>query len=396
MGAFKKSMLSLGTYESPEGTIVVTPDRLMHWQQAVKRVQDAGYQIPMRWNHADLTDIKNLQPIKRLSTQESSERTAGHLVDFRVSEDGRSAEIIVETLTKTATEAVESNAVFISPVLFDEWEDGHGQTYSDIIGSVDLVDLPVDYSQKPFQPTVMAMSTSRRAPSIIRMATKPNNVYRLSTEANMDPESQTIDEETNAESNPSEDPAIPESSSMLSSVISGLAQLKIALPADTNTENFLDRLNTALMTAAAQTAEEENPNQVVDPGNPEPVSPAVATMSTRVKQLEDRILTEERAKVKNRLDNLLTTGRMSPAEHAEKSTALGVQRMSLGTDGTVKQGRIGDFIESREAIPEGAFWDPKEKIKRLSTATPKSTWTKGAPDDVEAMKQQKKQMLRRA
>jgi hypothetical protein len=396
MGVFKKSMLAVGTYESPEGTIVVTPDRLKHWQKSVKRVQDAGYRIPMRWNHAEITDIENLQPIKRLSTQESSERTAGHLVDFRVSDDGKSAEIIVETLTKTATEAVESNAVFISPVLFDEWQDGHGQTYSDIIGSVDLVDLPVDYSQKPFQPAVTAMSTSRRAPTIIRMATKPNTVYRLSTEAKMDLESQPIDEETNSELNPEENPAIPESSSMLSSVISGLAKLKIALPADTNTENFLDRLNTALMNAAAQTAEESNPNEVVDPGNPEPVSPAVATMSTRIKQLEERILSEERAKLKARLDALLQSGRMTPAEHAEKSKAFGVQRMSLGTDGTIQTGRLGDFIESRESIPEGACWDPAEKIKRLSTANPKKTWTKDPPTDVDALKQQKKEMLRRS
>lgn len=393
MSAFRKSILAVGSYRSPEGAIHVTTDRLKHWEKSVRKIQSANYQIPVHWNHADITDTDHLSPIHRMSaTPAQAERTVGRLVDFQVARDGQSAEIVVETLTPSATEAVESNAVFVSPVLFDQWQDGRGESYSDIIGSVDLVDLPVDNSQSRFQPTAM-MSTR----SVIRMSTKPKQIFRLSTEAKMDAENENETPDADPQQ-PETPPTTPESPSMLSEVITGLAAMKIMLPSDTNTANFLDRLNVALMTVAAQDPEPEKENtEVVDPSPAEPETPAIATMSTRINQLESRLLEGEKKAVRDRLDALLKSGRCSPAEFDAKSKVLGVQRMSLATDGTVNRGAIGDWVSDRESIPEGAFWDPAQKIQRMSASPqPDKFKTKGdSSPDVETMKRQKAEMLRR-
>ena len=211
-----------------------------------------------------------------------------------------------------------------------------------------------------------------------------------------------MDDETEqpseAPEQPETPPATPESPSMLSEVITGLAAMKIMLPSDTNTANFLDRLNVALMTVAAQDPEPEKENtEVVDPSPAEPETPAIATMSTRINLLESRIIEEEKKAVRQRLDALLKSGRCSPAEFDVKSKALGVQRMSLQPDNTVSTGAIGDWLVSRECVPEGAFWDPAEKIKRMSTSQQPDQWkTKGdSSPDVETMKRQKAEMLRR-
>ena len=385
MSVFRKQVLRVGTYQSPEGTVDVTPERLQHWSSAFRRVQANGYQVPIHWNHARLDDTDNLAPI-RMSAKPKADRTVGHLHDFQVSPAGDSATLVLEVKTPSAKESVESNSTFVSPVLWDEWVDGHGHKHQDVIGSVDLVDYPVDHSQGPFEP-VTTMSAKAK---IIRLSLTPEEP--MADEYNENDDIQTLD------AMPEPD-MVPETNSVLSSVLSNLSMMDLVLPPDTDTGNFLERLNVALMTAAAHQDEEPvNPNDVT-PEPPEAVMPAIATMSARVRQLEDQILQGEKQAVKNRLEALLKSGRCTPAEHREKSAALNIQRMSLTKEGKANTGKLGDWIESREAIPEGACWDPAHKIKRMSNAKAepaKSEWTPNKePVDIDELKRQKDQMLRR-
>lgn len=151
-GAFRKAILKVGKYHSPDGEVEVTPSRLFHWSRQVARLQANNYAIPMHWDHAATEE--HLQPISMDAIDDerrrSAARTVGKLERFEVAPDGQSAEITVRTLTPSATEAVGSNAVFVSPVIFPQWKDGSGQTYADVITSIDLVDHPVDNSQGQF------------------------------------------------------------------------------------------------------------------------------------------------------------------------------------------------------------------------------------------------------
>lgn len=416
---FKKTMLNVGAYESGDGMIVVTPHRLKHWAKEVKRVQSAGYQIPVHWDHPDL--VEHNSPI-RMSASEgksrTSERTCGRLKDFRVLPSGNAAELTIETLTPSATEKVKANAVFISPVLFDRWKDGAGNKYQDTIGSVDLVDYPVDHSQGPFVPAMQAMSCIRMScsPTVFRMSAmamsddpkKKPPMYETdgdeggmdmdsdgdgvdNQDVSMDPGTTPADDETQG------DPIDPEPSTgtSVSDVVQLLSQLQVVLPDDTTTTNFLERLRPALMTAVAanaQPAPEEPatslpPEQQQQPQLAE--QPQIATMALKIKQLETDKINSARSALNRRLKTILESGRCTPHEFQQMKTKLGVQKMSLTATNTVKAGDTAVWIRARESTPAGSVWTPAQRVQKMGVkpvAAPegwsaKATMTQETQDD---------------
>lgn len=404
MSYFRKAVLNVGTYHSPEGLVEVTRERLKHWEQSVKQLQATGYAIPMHWDHAEQEAIDLLEPIRLSTLKEGKDRSArntvGTLQSFVVTADGNGAELTVQTLTPSATEKAQSNAVYVSPVLFDYWKDGSGKTYADIIGSVDLVDYPVDHSQGPFVPAEPV-----RLSCAIRMSAAPKKLYRISEDDPME------DEMENEIESPEVEPALPPmqpqaqpTGARVADAIAGLAKMKIVLPDDTTPENFLDRLVPALMTAAAQTAPEEIPAEQLPPEpEPEPEKPVlvdnpqIAAMSLRLKKFEADKLAAGKKALADRLESLLSSGRMTPAEHTEQVKRLGLTKMSLTDDATVKTTPIDIWVSAREAIPAGACWTPNMRLQQLSTLkkqTPPDSWNTKKPDIEEALTQ-KRQMLRR-
>lgn len=407
MSYFRKAVLNVGTYHSPDGLVEVTRERLKHWEQSVKQLQATGYAIPMHWDHADQASIDLLEPVRLSTLKEGKDRSArntvGTLQSFVVTADGNGAELTVQTLTPSATEKAQSNAVYVSPVLFDYWKDGSGKTYADIIGSVDLVDYPVDHSQGPFEPVEPV-----RLSCAIRMSASPTKLYRMSENDQMEDEmtymSQDGDGDEGAPALPPMQPQAQPTGARVADAIAGLAKMKIMLPDDTTPENFLDRLVPALMTAAAQTAPEEMPMEQLPPEpEPEPEKPVlvdnpqIAAMSLRLKKFEADKLSEGKKALANRLESLLASGRMTPAEHTEQVKRLGLTKMSLTDDATVKTTPIDIWVSAREAIPEGACWTPNMRLQQLSTIkkqNPPAAWNTKTPDIEEALTQ-KRQMLRR-
>lgn len=336
----------------------------------------------------------------------TAERTCGRLKDFRVLPGGNAAELTIETLTPSATEKVKSNAVFVSPVLFDQWKDGAGNRYRDTIGSVDLVDYPVDHSQGPFVPAMQAMSC-------IRMSCSPT-VFRMSAMADtppVDPKKKPpMDEEPYGDENgmdgdgggfdnpdvsmePGTTPADDETSSTpidpepstgtsVADVVQLLSQLQVVLPDDTTTNNFLERLRPALMTAVAANAQPE-PDEPATSLPPEQQSPQladqpqIATMSLRIKQLEQDKIKSARSALNRRLKTLLDSGRCSPLEFKQMQAKIGVQKMSLTASNTVKAGDTAVWIRSREATPHGAVWTPAQKVQKMGVkpVTAPSEWS---------------------
>ena len=405
MATFRKASLRVGTYHSPDGKVEVTPDRLRHWQRSVRKIQQRGYAIPMHWDHATTDDMDLLEPIKLTTLQENKDRSAkntvGLLKDFQLAPDGQSATLVVEARTKGAKERMESNSVFVSPVLFDRWKDGSGEVYSDTIGSVDLVDYPVDYSQGPFEP-VEAVATQSMS-CVIRMSSAPKKIYRLATMADdknkdndpfasadsgsdsgMDGGSDTgeMDMSDVMDTSPGQEsfeatPATP-SATPVSDVVQSLAQLQIMLPEDTTTENFLERLRPALMTAIAAKvapappplATQLPPEQQQQGMQEQPQladQPYVAAMSAKLRALEAKTIEDGRAKLKSELNALLKSGRMTPKEFQDVTKKLAVKKMSLSADSmNVESGDIGVWIESRKALPTGACWDAKSRVERLN------------------------------
>jgi len=402
-GKYRKALLGVGTYTSPDGKVVVTPDRLRHWEKEIKRVQEANYVVPMHWDHA--SDIELLEPIRLDTLHENKTRSArntvGKIVDFQVSSDGQAANITLETLTPEATRAASSNTCFVSPVLFSEWKDGRGNVYKDVIGSVDFVDYPVDASQGPFEPV---QDQPQFMSCVIRMATN-SRIFRMASEK--DPSSAEpfgSEPAADATSNPvaeGSDDAITRDTTppqaggtSVSDVLDALAQLGLVLPADTTTSSFLERLRPALLTAIAakQQPEVEQPATTLppeenqqQPDNPimseQPQIAAMSALKKRIETLESDRIEATRVKLKERIQALLTSGRCFPHEANDKTRLLQVQKLSVAADCTVHSGDLDVWLRSREVLPTGACWDATQKVSKLGTKpveAPQSYDTKGS------------------
>ena len=132
MQTFSKAILKCGTYHSPDGIVDVTPDRLNHWASGIAKLQSVGYSIPSHFDHGSELDLLTPIPNDELArgVSRSAQATVGRLKEFRVSADGQSAEIMLETLTPRAKEAVAANAIYVSPVIFPQWKDGAGNEFA--------------------------------------------------------------------------------------------------------------------------------------------------------------------------------------------------------------------------------------------------------------------------
>lgn len=395
-GKFTKTILKVGTYHSPDGVVKVTPERLRHWAHEFRRLSDARQVVPIHWDHGN--DLDSLQPVA-LDAYRRRERSArnsvGRMTDFRLSRNGRSAEVCFETLDSDATKKVDSNAVYVSPVIFPKWKDGAGNQYRDLITHLDLVNHPVDHSQSPARrvqdPPVIACALR------MGLRVKP---FRLATEIpNVDEEDQLDDEhqaappgsdagddsapvddlpgdeDAGGESDPSPiDDSEPESGvPQVGDLMLALADHGIVLPHDTNDSNFLDRLRTALIakTGANPGQDQAGPggDTFDQTGETSVATPQIATMSLQARNALTFAGEQYRKTIKANLDYLLKTGRCSPAEHAQKSAGLSAVKLSLNSQGKPQSSPLTQWINSRKVLPKGACWSPTEKLRRMS-ATP--------------------------
>ena len=157
-------------------------------------------------------------------------------------------------------------------------------------------------------------------------------------EALESPAEETAEHESGAEP-PDENPEQAGSeeakiSYAITDVLVALTAFDVVLPADTNLENFIDRLYTALLTVKAQSGVDETDKV------PEQQSPMIATMSSQISALQNRIINGERQAKRDALQSLLKSGRCTPAEHAAQLRALGSVKMSLLDDSTVSAGEF--------------------------------------------------------
>jgi hypothetical protein len=403
---FRKTMLRVGTYHSPDGRVDVTPERLRHWSNEFQRMKQARQVIPMHWDHG--SDLESLSPIPADKFR-SAKNTVGRLAGFKLAPDGKAAEVLFETLDPVATKKVATNAVYVSPVIMPQWRDGAGNVYRDSITSMDLVNHPVDHSQSPARP---AAPTAVIA-CALRMSASPVP-YRLSTMAAPTKPTKPKDDELDSDFLEGEDegeidldseadldlgegddagmpdpPMDPETSPAdvgpetpagvgAAEMLVALADIGIVLPSDTTDANFMDRLRTALIAKkGAGTADPMDPmqqpeNQFGNNGlDVQMADPAIQTMSAAQRFAQDSY----RKDLQRRLDYLLKTGRCTPAEHREGMEQIGTVKLSLTTSGRPRNTTLAAWLRARETVRAGSQWEPGSKIAKLSAAAePRKTW----------------------
>jgi hypothetical protein len=395
---FIKSVLHAGRdYHSPDGVVRVTRERLKRWKDGFAKLSAAKYIAPVDWDHADTAE--KLQPVRMSDGKKkrSAANSVGKLAGFELAADGSHAIVEIELTDPKAQGRAERNEVYVSPVIMERWKDGHGTEYRDLITHVDLVNHPVDHSQGPFiespkpEPGTVALAIRMGLgkPSVLRMGKNP---FGKDDEEDDDGDSsgdsgnpfakdgdgdgvtgEGSPAESPAESPPmgteADNPDMPPKATdktKLAAVVAGLGSLGIVLPSDFDfsADGSLDIMLAALNTliGAQQQAEaeeqeqaseeEDKPMQVADPG--------YAAMSLFAERQHRDTLTK-------RLESLLDAGQCTPAEAEKFKGTIGTIKLSL--DGTGKQldkSTLETFIEHREAVPRGTFWDSATRTAKLS------------------------------
>jgi len=179
---YRKNILKVGTYHSPDDIVHVTPQRLSQWAKTFNQMRKNKQVVPMHWDHSD--DIDDCVPLSmsEYEKRRTAKNTVGRMSAFELSKDGKSAVVTTAFSSKAAARKAAGNDIFVSPVILPKFRDGSGNEYQDVIGALDLVNYPVDSSQGPFVPVTMSAMKSGMRPCVaIRMGIELAEpvVYRL-------------------------------------------------------------------------------------------------------------------------------------------------------------------------------------------------------------------------
>lgn len=426
MPLYKKSILKVGTYHSPDGTVKVTPQRLKHWARMHRKLTTNSQVVPVDWDHADdPTAAVPMSVDKFASRKRSAKNTVGHLKGFKVAEDGQSAEITLDIHRKSAAEAADANSVFVSPVIFDRWKDGAGNEYDDVITHVDFVNHPVDGSQGSFEAVgagavacALRFGLDSGKPSVYRFEldddedddedddtdskdgdTDDDSDDDSDVNVDVDLDDDEVDDDlipddivemgddplTNA---PVADMAADET--LAQQIAADLEAAGIAPPEGVNpisqAKEFLAQLCAALRQKAMDAANKDGGDDGADDagqlddasgqeGDLVETAPEFAAMSlarkrdkARIEALEQRCIKQERETRLADLQGLLTSGRITSDEFNHHCKQVNSVRMSLGKDGAAAATDTDVFIASRRSVPEGTMW-PADSTLRLSLQT---------------------------
>lgn len=417
---YKKSILKVGLHRSPDGIVEVTPRRLRHWAKTHKRLSDAGLKIPVHWDHSTEEEktipmsAKDWTPDKMRSARD----TVGHMKDFKLSSDGKQAEITIDLHRKSAIESADNNTVFVSPIIRPEFRDGAGNVYSDVIATCDFVDHPVDHKQGPFEPAPAGTVACGIRMGLGDNPKKPKVAFRLKaddyddyddeddedtddeynfsdnnadesgtdmdttsagadtgggTDTGMETETET-ETETEAETETKTDAGgdMDESDEELKTgVLADLEAAGIAPPEGvdpvTDAKDFLRQLCAALrqkkldeQNVGTDMLDEDEDMLPLDESEVDVSTPDIAAMSAyRYTQ------NEWRKGLEKRIDELVRTGRATPAQAKKKKLSLNTVRLSVGASGRPKRTALEDWIEDRECLPAGAALE-MDSVQRLS------------------------------
>jgi hypothetical protein len=383
MVQFRKAILKTGTYHSPDGKVEVTPDRLQHWASEFRRMKAASQVVPVDWDHA--VDAADMQPMSLSDfDQRSAARGIGRLEEFRVAPDGQSAEVWLDVRQPRAIEAANLNTCYVSPVLFPQWRDGAGNAYRDCITHVDFVHHPVDHSQGPFAPVEPGAIACCLRMGLDSQVYAFQGAQRMAEESTK-PEDDVLDDAPPEDT--TDDAAATDtapSGSTLKDVVETLKQFNIVLQDGTTAENLLDRLHAALLTAAAHQGKGDEPEEPEgdDPGAATVVQdPTVATMSLETRAVIDHAQRQHRAAIGERLDRLCGDGRCTPFELKTWQEKLPAVRLSLDAAGKPEVSEVEQFIEHRNAVPRGTFWDDETRTRMSSVIEPPDRMTKEPDED---------------
>lgn len=422
MAGFKKAVLRVGKYFSPDGEVPVTPERLQHWRSEFMRMKAARQVVPVDWDHAEQSNREGLTPLSLgdYRKRRSARNTVGHLVDFDVTADG--AILTIDVPDEEAAGKADKNLIFVSPVISPSWRDGAANDYADCITHVDFVNHPVDHSQGPFErvpaeqfnqqpaiacalrmglgtqfyvPTKQGTSDMKTfVPQVLRMAEDTRTpdgwvtredgqkhpvfdakgrgkskrgkrkagkraVSRLSLFVRMAEDAEPVPAELT--------PEPEEAYDMIDEVLDLLEEFDIRLPDDTTDENLVDRLRTALIAKGGDSEMEDDMSDLSDLPDLPPIEsteepPIEETPMAMSLAAGNAIRQQYRTSLTRRLRGLAKTGRCTESECSSRTQEIGTIKLSLAASGKPVRCELERWIKSREVVPAGTFWNETQRL----------------------------------
>ena len=356
---FQKKILKVGdTYYAHGGEVKVTHARHKHWVEQFNALKAAGYKAPAGWGHGD--DDK---PVKFSSDHHDERDTAGYAIGLK--QDGDYLVLELDIPDPEDARKVEQNLAHISPVIYDQWQDGKNNHYRDIFTHFDLVQHPVDHSQTKF--IALSLVTTKSGAKVkTLLSSEPKTVkddYEKDEKDEKDEDKMEMGEEGEGET--SELGGLD-----LGSLYEQLRdRLDLAIPEgiDLTSPAGVAMLVTAALNKipAAEVEEEELEPEPVEESPPMQMSSEQKRALSSAQAATAWAENEHRKQLRSRITSLKSTGRCTPIEAQRHESKIGGVKLSL-VGGKPKSSDTERWIESREAIPKGTFFTAEQKTKLSS------------------------------
>lgn len=294
---FIKDIVSVGRYEIPDGRggvreHEISLDRLRKWANTFNSMRESGIRIPCPFNH----DV-NAVPVQLGSdgTLASSQENAGFWDALWVDEDQGKLMGVLDAHGEGSdpnspagkiSNTIRETSVYVRP---QGWKDGKGRDWEEPILHIAAVTHPIQPGQDNFQPLAedIAIAMAFKAD---KTTTKAKPKAKSSSLPLPPGESDGVDATT--PTNPdkvlgSEKPDVAAMGGSMSDVIGMLKDIaKIALPEDTNEQNFVERLRIALTQKSISEEDEEDEGTVFQPPEGAALRNAPFVMAFSQQQIE--------------------------------------------------------------------------------------------------------------
>ena len=379
MPLLPKQLLAPGRYVTPEGDVVVTPERLARWCEKFKAMKRAGLQVPVPWEHQDTA-----RPMSHADhLADSAKHNAGFVQDVWRAADGTTW-VTLEIPDMGDAQRVEKSVRYVSPEL-DDFTDADGKEWRDVITHVALTPRPVWHKQKPFgtpPPARLSRQRQRLRFSLANLKgdamVKEDEDYEAGDDTGHDePDGDEAERmssdgsDTDGTTDPLESADGPQSpEEYLAENLSLLAEHGINLPEHTSIESFPRDLAIALY--ALKNAKGDDAavgDDLEDLGEADQlsmemgdelereqprVSMSLAKQSQRIKRLEEENSRLHAEREEGRLKRYVKEARCSPATAKRLADAIGKHRLSFAGQ-SVEVERIKAQLDAIAENPPRTF-----------------------------------------
>ena len=218
----------------------------------------AGYTPPMHYDHSDEFQTPITMDSIAKKKGRSAANSIGYLDDFKLNEAGDAAELTYKIIDDKVAKQLDEGVVHLSPIILSKFQDGAKNQYKDVIGHLDVVNYPVDYSQSSASRVAISMGidtepgddivaikfNSSKSPLMFRkdvaismgIDTEPGDVFREDVAIAMGMDTDGSMEYGEAENEKGD----------ISRIMKNLEVIGLELHDDTDSQNFIERLDIAL------------------------------------------------------------------------------------------------------------------------------------------------------